>query len=140
MGSVDLVGYKPCRDCGDLFEAIALGRLGGVCWKCLAKLDAAINTVELQIAGAVVPYKVRRRHSGSRGSSVTKHQVAHANMAALRRLRDLFPDLFDLLLQAERAKRGLEPFPISAACRQLDVDQLEETISRLVATWTESGA
>lgn len=132
----DIVGYAHCKLCDSLHPQILLSRLGYVCPACIEAGLERLKIVEVRIGTDRVPYRLRRIRSGSRGGSWAKHQSDKAKLDAMRELRNLFPDLYDALLFRARGRRGLEEVFVTAGDRRLDWDTLEETIERLVATWT----
>jgi hypothetical protein len=57
----------------------------------------------------------RSRQSRAKGDKSTKRLTEHARLRALKRLRAVFPDLYDVFYAEERARVGLEPWTIDMA-------------------------
>lgn len=51
----------------------------------------------------------------------------------MRRLRQLFPELYDTLVAEERARRGLEPWPTATALQAHQPDDFAEVYDALVS-------
>ena len=58
------------------------------------------------------------QRSRSKGDKGTKTAVQQAKVRARKRLQALFPDLFDIFYAEERARVGLDPWPIELALRR----------------------
>lgn len=71
----------------------------------------------------VPPRKTRR---GAR--DVNHHVVEKAKGRALKRLKAIFPDLYDTLVAEERARDGLRPWPTYSAVRHHGDPDCSETI------------
>lgn len=121
------VGYGTCRiaACGAWELTAVLNRTGGVCTCCSAAgLGHQFRHIEIVSRGrrtmitktSVKPHK----HYPSRKAGPEKRQAAHASRRALKRLKNLFPDLYDILYAEERASVGLEPWPLKRALEHRD--------------------
>lgn len=55
------------------------------------------------------PAHQMRRRGGSKGKRDTAKIVASAKKSALRRLRAVYPEIYDMLYDEERVARGLQP-------------------------------
>lgn len=83
----------------------------GLCAECFALKREPLDVIEVLHRGrrAVLPARSNKPKSGSKGSKRKSKAVEHAKMAALRRLRSLYPEMYDMLYDDERARRGLSP-------------------------------
>jgi hypothetical protein len=121
---MDIEGYRLCGNstCGNHVLDTTAWQTGGVCFDCFVAGDMArFRQVEiiqratrhtLDAGPANVPAK-RRPGGKSKRRSQTGNPVRAdlARMRALRRMRHLFPAVFDILYAEERWKAGLEPRP-----------------------------
>lgn len=98
-------------------------RTDGLCAPCFNEhLETALAPIEVAMEGRVVTARIaRRRRSGDRTSQKRRYRsrpdvAAHRRKTKLagdrahRRLRDLFPELYDCFVAQERARLGLEPW------------------------------
>lgn len=60
-----------------------------------------------------------RKHKPSTQTR-SRRLAAHASRRALKRLKNLFPDLYDILYAEERASVGLEPWSLQRALEHDD--------------------
>jgi len=67
------------------------------------------------MGGAPVVVSTRRWRS-TKGRKTNRNAVRAAHTAAMKRLRDAFPEIYRLIYMEERAKRGLQPVPIDLPC------------------------
>ncbi len=75
-------------------------------------------TVPAQLPTSEAELRKRAAKRKARKTPETRHNEKlreAAKQAAFKRLRDLFPELFEVLVADERAKRGLKPWTITAA-------------------------
>lgn len=121
---MDIEGYRQCGNssCGNMVLDFTAWQTGGVCFDCFVNGDLArFREVEIvqratrhtiDAGGANAP-KHRRTDRKSKRRSQTGRPVQAdlARMRALRRMRHLFPDVFDILYAEERWKAGLQPKP-----------------------------
>lgn len=131
----DLQGYSSCSKCPDLHPTAILRRLGGICPACLDRGIRPLKRIELENAGRVVEIGRRQAKAGSRGRRSTKKAAERAQLAALRRLRRVFPDLYEALLAQERRERGLEVWWIGDLDRVLDPDALDRAVATALETY-----
>lgn len=135
LPALDVAGYESCSECRELHPKILLWRLGGVCPACIDKGIEPLRLIEVRVARAgYATMCLRPKRGGSKGSHKTKKLAERAKMSALKRLRDLHPDLFAAVLAEERAIRGLEPWYVTADSEPLRFDQVQESVRNLVAT------
>lgn len=121
------VGYGACRieACGEWELSIVLARTGGVCTACsLAGLGAAFRRIEIVSRGrrttVTKTSAAKRSHRPGRKPGATKKTAQVAARRALKRLKNLFPDLYDILYAEERAAAGLEPWSVQRAVEHHD--------------------
>ena len=135
LPAIDVAGHEFCSGCHDLHPRILLWRLGGYCPTCIAEGLKPLRYIQVRVDRAgYATMCLRPKRGGSKGSKVTKKLAERAKASALKRLRDLHPDLFAAILAEERALRGLEAWYVTAGSEPLDFDQLQATVARLVAT------
>lgn len=117
--SMDLEGYELCRcGCGRHELRHVLHLTGGLAWECFREGSlSGLRTVEVAHRGAVIKIPrstkpPRKRKPGqSRGNPSTIRANQAAKQAAARRLAHQFPEIYAVILDDERHKRGLAPLP-----------------------------
>ena len=114
-------GYALCVRCRDtlVLEPVA-NRTGGICDDCFEKGGGPFRTIEIEDRGARFAVPLGRKRPGrkktrSAESKAREKAVDKCKLKALRRLRAVFPDLYDIFLAEERAKIGLPPWPLGSA-------------------------
>lgn len=137
-------GYRLCP-CGTwVIDAVAR-RTFGKCVPCyqstiLPRLDALElvgKGMRVQVPRGDRTKKRKKRRESDRRQERRK-LARDSRDAARQRLSLIVPDLYDAVLAVERAKRGLDPYPIEIAIRGLDpeaelayaIRQLDEARSR----------
>ena len=129
---IDLAGYRSCRNehCGALVLLEITWRTDGLCTGCFqGVLGSKIAEVEVRSRARTIALQRRTRNrSGSKGDQGTRKAADHAARKAADRLRQLFPDLFSVLLAEERTRVGLEPFPLERAIQEPDAMTASEII------------
>lgn len=129
--------------CGELIPEVVAVRTRGLCPDCfLSDIGDALRQIEIMNRGRRIEMRMPRgSKSKNRGSAKTRQSAENSRQAALKRLRDFYPDLYQVLLAEERAKRGLEPFPIDPTT--LSQDQIEVSVNlemaRVYAALDEHG-
>lgn len=120
----DVVGYVTCLVCQDqLVITPVAGRTGGLCLDCFrARGNKPLRVIEIEARGTRIPIplgrpqrvrkKVKTPEAKARDRVVDK-----CKERAMKRLRAVFPDLYDILLAEERAAAGLDPWPLGTALR-----------------------
>lgn len=104
------VGYKACRDCGDLMlETVKAPR----CDRCRDIAVQVATDLELAASNGQVlrtrrPSR-RRRTTRSAAGQERRRLWGQARQAALLRLARIHRPLYEVLLAEEKAKRGLDP-------------------------------
>lgn len=103
-------------------------RTGGICAGCF-RGGRGPNMRRIEVVGRGYRIRVPLRKSQRtrvRVRDVDHHKVVKAKDRAAKRLRAVFPDLYDTLLAEERAAAGLDPWPLDMAVRyQWDPDSSE---------------
>lgn len=112
---IDVAGYRSCRNehCGALVLVEISQRTRGLCTECFrGDLGQSLAEIEVRIQGRNMTMKMpRQRRSAEKGDLRTHRLGNRARARADKRLRQLFRDLYEVLLAEERARLGLEPFP-----------------------------
>ena len=102
-------GHSPCRGCGELHPKLLLSRVGGLCDGCAKAVSRELaSRLEVQDGGRryLIPIPPRAsRHGG--GSPDTRRAARAAAAAAMRRLKQVHPATYAILLADERERRGL---------------------------------
>lgn len=109
----DIEGYKPCRGgCGTLVVEAVYHQTGGYCHQMCWPQRSRLAKLEVVNEGAAIPIpKAKSRRKKTAGSRRTPNSISaqHAAAAAAKRLKYLFPEVYAMLLDEERVKRGLVP-------------------------------
>jgi hypothetical protein len=118
-GSATILGYTICRSCEHPVPQEIARVTGGVCAVCQRLgLAPVLKQIEVRSQGRRItltrPGRKKRKGAKSRNELIRQHRVDKAKRAALRRLRDAFPEYYAMLLADERGKLGLEPYPMEA--------------------------
>jgi hypothetical protein len=131
---VKIEGYGWCSHCGDLTPDAVLAKSNGWCGLCTGSgaHPAAIKRLTVGHKTFTVP----RRRSGSRGSAATVRARRNSEDAAMRRLKHIYPAVYRIILAEERAKRGLDPLPLSAPTDGDLLAELQEAVKTLEASRT----
>jgi hypothetical protein len=116
------VGYTACRieACGRWHLTAISNRTGGVCEEChFAGLGAQFRKMEIVSLGRRTEIRSPKSRQTSkrpgREQSRVRRLTQMAERRALKRLRRLFPELYDVIYADERASVGLEPWPLDRA-------------------------
>lgn len=133
---IDLEGYRACRNqwCGELILVEIARRTGGLCPTChrshLGKQVAAVEAVSrgerMRVNVGKQPASTRNR---AKGDYDTKRKTERAKTRALKRLRAVFPDMYDIFYAEERARAGLEPWSLEAAMASSSDPDGEQTLA-----------
>jgi hypothetical protein len=120
---IDLEGYRTCRNewCGALVLTEITYRTAGLCGDCFrSRLGKAITEVEIMNRGQRTSLRTRTKPwpSKNKGNRDTAKRAERAKLRAMKRLRAVFPDLYDVFYAEERARAGLDPWPVDMAVRQ----------------------
>jgi hypothetical protein len=119
-------GYVLCaRGAHVWVRSEVASRLGGVCHECFAAEGGqTIRTIELVGRGMRINIPLNKRSHRKRQLSdsrlARKKLSLKARDSARKRLSAIFSDMYDILLAEERAKLGLEPWPVEIAARGRD--------------------
>ena len=130
---IDLAGYRSCRNqwCPELALKEITERTGGLCTDCFrTHLGEQLAEVEVRARGQRVKARMTgNRRAKNKGNPKTAKLAEKARMKALKRLRAVFPDLYDVFVAEERARLGLDPWSIDAVVRENGGPSADETIS-----------
>lgn len=113
---LDVAGYRSCRNehCGDLVLLEITRRTGGLCVECFrGDLGSSLAEIEVRNQGRKLSMQMPKgKRAAEKGNRWTHMAATKARRRADDRLRALFRDLYDVLLAEERARLGLEAFPL----------------------------
>jgi hypothetical protein len=129
MEAAKIFGYETCRLCGTPVLDIVAAKTAKLCPTCFRdKTNPFFNEVvaynndgtrvKLRLVGrkrSPGHKAAKKRAKTGAAAKVRERQLRRVHARALRRLRDLYPDVFEVLLADERAKEGLEPWTIERA-------------------------
>ena len=144
---IDLEGYRSCRnqECVNLVLTPITHRTGGLCVDCYrSHLGAQVAELEVINRGERITLTLnhnRRKRTDSRGNLHTKRLTERARLKALKRLRAVFPDLYDVFYAEERARLGLEAWTLESslpAPAEIDAQQTLD-FARVYSQLTEHG-
>lgn len=143
---IDLEGYRSCRNewCGQLVLVEIAERTQGLCTPCFrTHLGDSIAEVEVVSRGDRVSVRTggRRRDQTAKGDQQTKRMTEKARVRALKRLRGVFPDLYDVFYAEERARVGLDPWTIDSIIQEPSAMDAQQTMdfARVYHRLTEHG-
>ncbi len=137
-------GYRLCP-CGTWVVDAVARRTFGHCVPCYQRMiQPRLDGLELVGRGMRVQVprgdrqKKRKKRRDTEQRTLRRRLARESRDAARQRLSLIVPDLYDAVLAVERAKRGLDPYPIEIAIRGLDpeaelayaIRQLDEARSR----------
>lgn len=91
----------------------------------LTRKPLATIRVDRNVSGTIKE-KPRRIQKSTKGSRATKNLAKAARVAAMKRLRDAFPELYRILYAEERARLGLTPVPLLSP--KLDLDARDRAL------------
>lgn len=120
-------GYQYCTcGCGRLELRYVTHQTGGLAFDCFRERHSSPlreRTIKIGLASMPVPNPKRRKRA-NKGNPDTRRKVAHAETRALRRLKHVYPEMFALLYEEERARLGLKP-----------IVRVEPVLAQAVQTW-----
>ncbi len=111
---LDVVAYKTDGHCEDCHRENVNNRISDmeiVGRNLRVTVPAQLPTSEAELRKRAAKRKARKTPESRHNEKLREA----AKQAAFKRLRDLFPELFEVLVADERAKRGLKPWTITAA-------------------------
>lgn len=145
----DLIGYQLCA-CGAWVPDEMAWLTDGRCLAChRAHLGRTVEPIIVRARGQMIevarvagtPAEVERRRRKNLAKAAKRkhdpkhkrrrHQSDHAKRRALRRLKALFPDVYDLLLTEEREAMGLPAYTAHRATASASAERAYETLERL---------
>ena len=143
---IDLEGYRSCRNewCGQLVLVEIAQRTQGLCTPCFrGHLGQQMAEVEVVSRGDRVHVRTsgRRKDQTDKGDQQTKRLTEKARLRALKRLRGVFPDLYDVFYAEERARVGLDPWTIDSIIQEPSAMDAQQTMdfARVYHRLTEHG-
>lgn len=113
-------GYALCVICQDslVLEPVAK-RTGGLCTDCFEERGSPLRSIEVEARGARFPVRLGRskrpKNPKTPESRARERALDSCKSKAMRRLKSVFPDLYDIFLAEERAKAGFDPWPLETA-------------------------
>ena len=115
-----VLGYSVCATCNQATLTEIARVTGGRCADCFRTDTRPLKLIEVMVSGERMKVRTttERKRKTNRGRKETKLAVVAAKRRALRRLRAAFPDFYDMLLAEERARAGLDPYPLGAVLQQ----------------------
>jgi hypothetical protein len=130
---IDLAGYRACLNewCGELVLKEVAERTRNYCPECWRKLfNSDLTEIEIRGRGfkTQMPLRTKTTPKRNKGNKGRSQQVEKAKIRAMKRLRAIFPDLYDMILAEERARAGLDPWPVEMAVRGSNDRDGEQTI------------
>jgi len=131
---VKIAGYGWCVHCGALTPDAVLAKSNGWCGLCVGAGSHPAGVKKITINGRALT--VPRRRSGSKGNAATIRARRNAEDAAMRRLKHIYPAVYRILLAEERAKRQLDPLPLTAPTVGDLLAELREAVKTLEAYTT----
>jgi hypothetical protein len=132
---IDLAGYRSCRNqwCESLILLEVAERTRGLCVPCWrTHLGAQVAHVEVVSRGERLKVSVNKRRRGPRtgkGDRDTHRKADKAKVRAMRRLRAVFPDLYDVFYAEERARVGLDPWTVDSVINEPPEMRAEQTLA-----------
>lgn len=143
---IDLEGYRSCRNewCTSLVLVEIAQRTRGLCSDCFrTHLGAQVAEVEVVSRGdrMTVRSRKRRKSQTDKGDRTTERRARSAQRRAYRRLRAVFPDLYDVFYAEERARLGLNPWTIDSVVTEPSSLDAEQTLdfARVYHALNEAG-
>lgn len=127
----EVEGYVTCKNmgCGSLVVKQVARRTFGFCEICARNLlGKSVRVAEVVNAGrrSYVPLKNRKTEKSKYPD--TEKRAEKARNRAMKRLRALFPEIYDILLAEERSKEGLNPWSIERAVDQAGEEPSKATL------------
>lgn len=110
LRSVKAQGYELCA-CGELELTPTFFACGGVCYSCYSKgVLARVARIEIIERARRMSIPVPSPHKKKKKKQTPRrHLTDHARRAALKRLRLVYPETYELFYADERMKRDLPP-------------------------------
>jgi len=143
---IEFAGYRACDNewCSELILKEIAERTRGFCPTCYRQLcSESFTEIEVRNRGQrmVAPIRMKATPSKDKGNRQTSRRARKANQRAMKRLAMLFPDLYDVLRAEERARDGLEPWPIETVIEENEGPDTDTSVSfaRLLAALDDHG-
>lgn len=122
----EIAGYIKCSSCGEYVVEPVAHQTGRKCVTCWSK-DNPLYVVEVMNRGTKTKIQTasqknkRTRNRRNKGRADSATQANNARLAAMRRLKDIHADLYALLYDEERVRRGL---PALIRREQMNYDKI----------------
>jgi len=124
----EVEGYKHCRNgCGSLVVEYVADQTTGLCMDCFDAGLGDVRLAEVMVRGATVMIPTTSKKKKKPKKRPTNTTVEHAKRSAMRRLAKLHPDMYAMLYDEERVRRGLPP--VVRRDRRALMDVASETLS-----------
>lgn len=125
---MEVHGYRQCAcGCGRMELTHVAHQTGGLAFECWCQriLDPMLRPTEIKVAQArISPPNPKHRKRSNRGRRDTRRLAEGARERAMRRLKNLYPEMYDVLYAQERHAVGL---PINVRAREGHLDQAIKT-------------
>ena len=143
---IDIEGYRACRNqwCPNIALVEITERTRGLCTDCWrTHLGQQAAEVEVVSKGSRVKVKLKGPGDGerSKGNRDTHRKADRAKLRAMRRLRSLFPDLYDMFYAEERARAGLDAWTVDTVVQEQSPMDAQQTLdfARVYHALTDHG-
>lgn len=143
---IEVAGYRSCKNewCDELILREIAQRTRGFCPPCFSQvIGPDLTEVEVRNRGQrmTTPVRMKTTPAKNKGSRQQSKRAHKANVRAMRRLAMMFPDLYDILRAEERARDGLDPWPVETVVTTNNGPDAEESVqfARVLAALEEAG-
>lgn len=113
---IEVVSYAQCTRCGGWVLEIVAAHTRGLCEDCVVEYGPDFSPIEVANLGRVTVYPTKKPNR-IKGSKATARQAERARRHALRRLKNVFYDIYNIILAEERVKEGLPAWTVQRAAR-----------------------
>lgn len=130
---IEVLGYESCKNtwCNEIVIKEVAKRTKGFCSDCWKDVFNA-NIAEIEVRARAERVKMRIKGNGKpnrkKGNRERQKAVEKARLRAMKRLRAVFPDLYDIFLAEERARAGLDPWPMEMALKPSEDEDGSKTV------------
>jgi len=130
---IDVLGYESCKNtwCSEIVLKEVAKRTKGFCSGCWQNVfNSEIAEIEIRARSERIkmPVKSKTKPNRKKGNRERQKAVEKARLRAMKRLRAVFPDLYDIFLAEERARAGLEPWPLEMTLKPVQDEDGSETV------------
>lgn len=127
----EIEGYVTCRNpgCGTIIVKQVAQRTFGFCDLCAKGLIGKPARVAEVINAGRRAYLPLKTHKAERCKYPDREKKAEkARLRAMKRLKVMFPEIYDILLAEERSKEGLNPWTVERAIDRSERAASEATL------------